>query len=72
MQSKRMSLVEAISNTAIGFGVNYTANLLIFPLFGMHISLRDNFLLGLIYTAISILRSYCLRRCFNALPWRKL
>lgn len=65
MQSKRLSLIEAISNTLVGYGVNFTANLLIFPLFGMHISLKDNFIMGLIYTAISIIRGYILRRSFN-------
>ncbi len=65
MQSKRLSLVEALSNTLIGYGVNFTANLLIFPMFGMHISIRDNFVMGLIYTAISIARGYILRRTFN-------
>lgn len=65
MQSKRLSLVEAITNTAVGYGVNFTANLLIFPIFGMHISLRDNFIMGLIYTLISVGRGYVLRRTFN-------
>lgn len=65
MQSKRLSLVEAVTNTAVGYGVNFTANLLIFPIFGMHISIRDNFLMGLIYTLISVLRGYALRRTFN-------
>lgn len=68
-QSRVGSLVESLSNVAIGFSVNYIANLLIFPLFGMHISLANNFLMGLIYTAISIARSFCLRRLFNAKRW---
>lgn len=68
-QSRTGSLIEALTNTAIGFGINYAANLLIFPLFGMHISLANNFLLGFIYTGISIARSFCLRRLFNAKRW---
>jgi hypothetical protein len=46
--------------------INITANTLIFPLFGWEISLRQNVTLGLFYTAISIARSYVLRRWFNA------
>lgn len=65
-QSRLGSLYEAIINVAIGFSINYTANLLIFPLFGFHISPGANFMMGLIYTAISIVRSYCIRRWFNA------
>ena len=67
MQQTRLgSLIEAIINVAIGFGINFTANMLIFPLFGWHISLSDNILLGSIYTVISIARSYIIRRWFNA------
>lgn len=64
-QSRVGSLIEAFINVVIGFTINYIANLLIFPLFGMHISLSNNFLMGLIYTGISIVRSYAIRRWFN-------
>lgn len=70
-QSRKGSIAEAITNTCIGFAINYTANLLIFPLFGMHISLANNFLMGIIYTGISIGRSYVLRRWFNSFTARK-
>lgn len=65
-QSKLGSLIEALINVVIGFTINFVANLCIFPLFGMHISLSNNFLMGLIYTVISIVRSYVIRRWFNA------
>lgn len=65
-QTKLGSLIEAIINTAIGFAINFTANLLIFPLFGFQLSLGSNFALGCIYTVISVVRSYCIRRWFNA------
>lgn len=65
-QSRLGSFIEAWINVAIGFSINFVANLLIFPLFGMSISLSDNFLLGLVYTVISVARSYVIRRWFNA------
>ncbi len=65
-QSRLGSFIEACINVAIGFWINYFANLLIFPHFGFHISLEANFVMGLIYTAISVVRSYCIRRWFNA------
>jgi len=65
-QTRTGSLIEAFINVLIGFWINYVANLLIFPLFGFQISLSDNFIMGLIYTAISIGRSYVIRRWFNA------
>ena len=66
-QTKLGSIAEAWANIAVGFSINYCANLLIFPLFGMHISAGNNFLLGCIYTVISLVRSYVLRRWFNGL-----
>jgi hypothetical protein len=66
-QTKLGSIAEAWMNILVGFTINYFANLLIFPLFGMHISAGNNFLLGGIYTVISLVRSYVLRRWFNGL-----
>jgi hypothetical protein len=68
-QTKLGSIAEAWANIAVGFTINYCANLLIFPLFGMHISPGNNFLMGLIYTVISLVRSYILRRWFNNLKF---
>ena len=65
-QTRLRSPTEAIINVVIGFAINFTANMLIFPLFGFHITARDNLLLGVIYTVISVARSYCIRRWFNA------
>jgi len=65
-QSRLGSLIESLMNIAIGFGINYGANLLIFPLFGFHIGLAANFWMGVIYTGISLIRSYAIRRWFNA------
>lgn len=65
-QTRLGSFVEAWANVFIGFGINYCANLLILPLFGFHISLVANFYMGLIYTVISVVRSYCVRRWFNS------
>ena len=66
-QTRKGSLAEALINVAIGYGINLTANALLFPLFGWHISLQQNILLGVFYTVISIVRSYCIRRWFNKL-----
>jgi len=65
-QTKLGSFIEAWVNVLIGFTINYIANLLIFPLFNFHITLLENFYMGLIYTLISVVRSYCIRRWFNA------
>lgn len=66
-QARKGSMIEAMFNVLIGFGINLCANSLIFPLFGWDLSLHDNMFMGLFYTAISIARQYCIRRWFNRL-----
>lgn len=65
-QTRLGSLIEAFMNVLIGFGINFCANLVILPLFGYTPSLMDNFQIGLLYTVVSIARSYAIRRWFNA------
>lgn len=64
-QSRLASAVEAVANVAIGYAINVVANLLILPLFGFNVSFSDAAGMGLIFTVISIARSYWLRRLFN-------
>jgi hypothetical protein len=65
-QTRLGSLIEAIVNVLIGYWISVTAQHFIFPMFGYHITLKENLLIGLIFTVISIARSYLLRRYFNA------
>jgi hypothetical protein len=64
-QSRKMSLVESVANVAIGYGVALGAQLAVFPLYGMQVSLSTNLQIGAWFTLISIARSYCVRRAFN-------
>lgn len=64
-QSKIQSAVEACANTALGYAIAVASQLLVFPMFGIHVPLSDNLLIGLWFTAISLVRSYALRRLFN-------
>jgi len=66
MQSRKSSFIEAGINVFIGFWINYVANLVILPIFGLHITLTENFYLGLMYTGIAVTRTYVIRRWFNA------
>lgn len=68
MQTRIGSFVESWANIAVGFSITFTANWLILPLFGFHsLTLEKNFVIGLLYTVISLCRSYCLRRFFTNL-----
>lgn len=66
-QTRTQSWVEAGANIAIGFGINLVANLLVLPLFGFYPTVTDAFGIGVIFTLISLVRSYALRRIFNKL-----
>jgi len=66
MQSRYQSFIEALLNTLIGYVVALTSQLLIFPLFGIKVSFTENLLIGGYFTLISIVRSYAIRRWFNA------
>ena len=47
-----MSLIEAIANVAVGFGVAVTTQVLVFPVFGLEASLSENLAIGCIFTAL--------------------
>lgn len=65
-QSRLHSAYETAANIAVGYSIGFVSNAFIMPLFGYHISTKDNISLGVIYTIISIVRSYTLRRVFNS------
>lgn len=64
-QSRRHSLIESMTNVVIGYVVALGSQLIIFPVFDIHIPLSDNLLIGLWFTGISIVRSYLVRRWFT-------
>ena len=64
-QSRLMSLVESIANVAVGYGIAVVTQILIFPVFGLHTTLAQNLKMGAVFTGISIVRSYVLRRLFE-------
>ena len=64
MQSRRMSLIEAITNVALGYVLAVFTQIIVFPWFGLRPSLGDNLALGLVFTSISLIRGYALRRLF--------
>jgi hypothetical protein len=67
-QSRAMSLVEAVANVVVGYGVAVVTQILVFPIFGLHTTLVQNLKMGFVFTVVSIGRSYVLRRLFEL--WR--
>lgn len=64
-RSRLHSFVEAWVNVLIGFAVSFAANMLILPMFGYNVSVNHALGIGLWFTAVSVVRSYAIRRLFN-------
>ena len=69
MQTRLGSFVEAWANIAVGFTINWCANMAILPLFGFRVTGAQAFGIGLIFTGISLARQYVMRRWFNGLKF---
>ena len=65
MQSRWMSLVEAVTNIVVGYGLAVLTQIIVFPLFGLHASLSENLLIGCFFVGVSLIRSFAIRRFFN-------
>jgi len=65
MQTKMQSFIESANNILIGFIVAVGSQIIIFPMFDIHIELYENFQIALYFTLISLIRSYLLRRYYN-------
>jgi hypothetical protein len=69
-QTKLGSAVEVGLNLLVGYTINFTANILILPLFGFKsLTVVKNLEIGLVFTVISIARQYIIRRFFNGLKF---
>ncbi len=65
-QSRTMSLIEAITNVVVGYSLAVLTQVLAFPAFGLQATLSQNLQLAALFSAISVFRSFVLRRAFEA------
>ncbi|MGX0879457.1 hypothetical protein ACSSV4_004166 [Roseovarius sp. MBR-154] len=66
-QSRGMSLMEAITNVTVGYALAVATQIAVFPWFGLHPSIGENLTIGALFTGISLLRTYALRRLFECI-----
>jgi len=64
-QTKKHSILESLVNVAMVYSIALLSQLLIFPLYNVHLPIQDNIAIGVWFTVISLIRSYVLRRWFN-------
>ncbi len=67
-QSRRLSLLEAVTNVVVGYALAVLTQMIVFPWFGLTASLQDNLAIGAAFVGVSLIRSYALRRVFER--WR--
>nr|WP_319265397.1 hypothetical protein [uncultured Draconibacterium sp.] len=65
MQTKKQSIIESVTNTAVGYGISLISLFVVFPIVGIESSPAKNITISAYFTLISIARGYLLRRFFN-------
>lgn len=65
-QTRIESLLESIVNIVIGYVVALISQIVVFPAVGIEVSITTNLVIGFWFTLISLVRSYVIRRWFNA------
>ena len=71
MQTKKESLLEILISVTIGWLIGFISNMVILPLFGYPISVADSIYISILFTLISIIRGYIVRRYFNWQEYKK-
>jgi len=72
MQTRMLSLIEALFNTFIGLCIASVATMVICHAYHIPMSLKSNFILTFWMTIVSVIRGYVLRRLFNSEFWKGL
>lgn len=62
-----MSLAEAAANVVIGYAIAVATQVVVFPIFDIHITLADDLAIGLVFAVVSLARGFMLRRVFERL-----
>ena len=66
MQTKKQSFIETLTSVFVGWLIGVILNMLVLPLFDYNVSLTDGVLISIIFTAVSVIRGYVIRRWFNS------
>ena len=62
-----MSLVEATTNVIVGFVLAVATQAILFPHLGLYVENAVNLVIATAFTAVSIVRTFLLRRLFESL-----
>lgn len=65
MQTKKSSLIETLTNVGTGFITTLVLSPPIYWLVGVEVKYSQMGLITLLFTVVSVVRGYIVRRCFN-------
>ena len=65
MQSRLMSMIESLTNVAIGMVVSFFGQIVVSRWYNLPLNVAQNMQIVLFFTVLSVARSYVLRRVFN-------
>ena len=66
MQSKKWSLIEIVSGLIFGLFLSiFIVQPIVFGIYDIDFGFKDNTAIAVIFTAVSLIRSYFVRRVFN-------
>lgn len=63
-QTRLGSFFESLVNTGVGLTTSVVAQMMIFPLLNIHVTLSQNVQVAIAFTLVSVLRNYLVRRVF--------
>jgi hypothetical protein len=63
--------LEACTNVALGFLLALMTQGAIYPLFGIHTTFATDTAIAVVFTAVSLVRSYLVRRAFEVFGGRQ-
>lgn len=69
MQSRLSSLIESKANILVGLPVNYLLNFYMIGILSEPLANKEHWAfvtMTVVFTLVSIIRSYCIRRFFNS------
>ena len=65
MQSRLASLIESLTNVAIGMVVSLFGQIVVSHWYNLPLNVTQNMQIVLFFTVLSVLRSYVIRRWYN-------
>ena len=66
MQTKKQSFIESLTSVFVGWLIGVILNMLVLPIFDYNITVIDSLWVSLIFTVVSVIRGYVIRRFFNS------